>query len=107
VGSTLSANKQAVKYLVAVLQHICYRKSAKNFYRSHKNGRKTSGQLMLHRSNLWPGYPARTVKQANDKPLLVEACGQDMLHEPFQFMGKITSGQQVINCHFFYIMARL
>jgi hypothetical protein len=24
------------------------------------------------------------------EPLLIEACGQDMLHEQFQFMGKIT-----------------
>lgn len=89
VGCALSPKKQAVKHFLAVLQHIGDRKSAKNFYRSHGNGRKTSGQLMLHRSYSRSGYPAHPIEQAVE-PLLIEMCGQDMLHEQFQFMGKIT-----------------
>ena len=31
------------------------------------------------------------------EPLLIEMCGQDMLHEQFQFMGKITHQWHILS----------
>jgi len=56
-----------MKHFVATLKHNRGRKSEHFPKISSHRAKKTSGHLMLHKTNLQPPYPARSFKQANGR----------------------------------------